>query len=101
MRAPERTRFDLVFRFGPAFAALAAFLVWSVFAWAVGLHWRAVLGVGVLACVTAVGYTVVIVGAAGLGGETEARRWAPAARLRQRRVSVRWRHNEINRHDQA
>ena len=59
MPASER-----IFRYGPAFAALAAFLVWGGFAWAVGLHWHAVLAVGVLACATALGYTVVIAGAA-------------------------------------
>jgi hypothetical protein len=59
-KARPASRFDFVFLFGPAFVPLAAFLAWGVFAWAVGLHWRAVLAIGVLACVSALGYAVVI-----------------------------------------
>jgi hypothetical protein len=90
--ARPASRFDLVFRFGPAIVPLAAFLVWSGFAWTVGLSWHAVIAVGALAFATALGYWVVIVGAAGLGGQTEARRRAPASRLRgvSRVVETRW-----------
>jgi cation transport ATPase len=86
-KARPASRFDLVFLFGPCFVPLAAFLIWGCFAWAVGLHWRAVLAVGVLACATALGYAVVIAGAAGLGGKTEVRRRAPALRRRERGLS--------------
>jgi hypothetical protein len=85
--ARPASRFDFVFLFAPSFVALAAFLIWSGFAWAVGLSGRVILAVGVLACATAVGNALVIVGAAGLGGKTEVRRRASASRLRERGLS--------------